>query len=195
MKIVLLLFSQFETLDAFGPAEVLGRLLGCQIVCVSVQGGICRSAQGVPVMTLPLSEVEGQVLLVPGGMGTRLLTEDKNFLDALARRGEEAEYCLSVCTGSALLARCGLLDGRRATSNKKAFAWVKSQGPQVLWQPMARWVEDGKFFTSSGISAGMDMALGFVSRLRGRQQAQAIAKDMEYLWNEDPHRDPFAWKE
>ena len=64
MKIVLLLFSQFETLDAFGPAEVLGRLPGCQIVCASVQGGICRSAQGVPVMTVPLSEAEGEVLLL-----------------------------------------------------------------------------------------------------------------------------------
>ena len=117
MKIVLLLFSQFETLDAFGPAEVLGRLPGCQIVCASVQGGICRSAQGVPVMTVPLSEAEGEVLLLPGGMGTRPLAEDQNFLDILARQGAKAQYCLSVCTGSALLARCGLLDGRRATSN------------------------------------------------------------------------------
>lgn len=192
MKIVLLLFSQFETLDAFGPAEVLGRLPGCQIVYASVQGGICRSAQGVPVMTVPLSEAEGEVLLLPGGMGTRPLAEDQNFLDILARQGAKAQYCLSVCTGSALLARCGLLDGRRATSNKKSFAWVKKQGENVCWQPAARWVEDGKFFTSSGISAGMDMALGFVARLYGRQQALAIAKDMEYLWNEDPHRDPFA---
>ncbi len=65
----------------------------------------------------------------------------------------------------------------------------------MCWQPAARWVEDRKFFTSSGISAGMDMALGFVARLYGRQQALAIAKDMEYLWNEDPHRDPFAKRE
>ena len=86
MKIVLLLFSQFETLDAFGPAEVLGWLPGCQIVCASVQGGICRSAQGVPVMTVPLSEAEGEVLLLPGGMGTRPLAEDQNFLDILARQ-------------------------------------------------------------------------------------------------------------
>ncbi len=133
MKIVLLLFSQFETLDAFGPAEVLGRLPGCQIVCASVQGGICRSAQGVPVMTVPLSEAEGEVLLLPGGMGTRPLAEDQNFLDILARQGAKAQYCLSVCTGSALLARCGLLDGRTGHLQQKILCLgKKARGECVL---------------------------------------------------------------
>ena len=63
---------------------------------------------------------------------------------------------MSVCTGSALLARAGVLDGLKATTNKRAFDWVRSQGPRVTWMPRARWVQDGSVFTSSGVSAGMD---------------------------------------
>ena len=129
MKIVLLLFSQFETLDAFGPAEVLGRLPGCQIVCASVQGGICRSAQGVPVMTVPLSEAEGEVLLLPGGMGTRPLAGSKGailfvgvhrfgFAGPLRPAGRQTGHlqqkilCLGKkARGECVLAACGPLGG------------------------------------------------------------------------------------
>lgn len=73
-----------------------------------------------------------------------------------------SQNCLTVCTGSALLAKTGLLNMKKATSNKKAFAWVKSVNNNVKWVEEARWVVDGKFYTSSGVSAGMDMVLGFI---------------------------------
>ena len=94
----------------------------------------------------------------------------------------------------ALLAACGALDGRRATSNKKSFAWVKSVRGAVGWEERARWVADGKFYTSSGVSAGMDMALGFVSDRFGRSRAEGIAEQLEYVWNDDCTRDVFARK-
>ena len=99
---------------------------------------------------------------------------------------------VSVCTGSALLAKAGLLDGLRATSNKRAFEWVMAQGPQVTWIRKARWVKDGRFWTSSGISAGIDMTLGLISHLLGRERSLEVARRAEYLWNEDRNDDPFS---
>ena len=80
----------------------------------------------------------------------------------------------------------------KATSNKKAFEWAKSNSNQVTWVYHARWVNDGKFYTSSGVSAGMDMALGFVRDLYGMEKAEKIAQDIEYVWNKDSEADPFA---
>jgi transcriptional regulator GlxA family with amidase domain len=130
--------------------------------------------------------------LVPGGFGTRREVGNGALLQWLAGASERAEVVASVCTGSALLAKAGVLDGRRATTNKNAFDWVVSQGPKVQWQGRARWVEDGKFITSSGVSAGTDMALALIARLCGIAQARQVAHWAEYVWNEDSTDDPFA---
>jgi transcriptional regulator GlxA family with amidase domain len=98
----------------------------------------------------------------------------------------------SVCTGSLLLAKAGLLEGRRATTNKRAFKLVAGLAPEVSWVAEARWVEDGPFFTSSGVSAGMDMALGLIAHLLGREASIAAANRAEYVWHEDKRWDPFA---
>ena len=105
------------------------------------------------------------LILVPGGIGTRREVDNPRLLEWLNQRAAAAILVTSVCTGAALLARAGLLDGKRATTNKRAFAWVASQGPEVNWIKQARWVEDGKFATSSGVSAGIDMALALIARL------------------------------
>lgn len=97
-----------------------------------------------------------------------------------------------MCTGSALLARAGLLDGVRATTNKIAFEWVAAQGPDVIWKKQARWVEDGKFFTSSGVSAGIDMSLALIQKLLGEKSAEQIAIWAEYEWHRDATWEPFA---
>jgi len=97
-----------------------------------------------------------------------------------------------VCTGSALLARTGVMDGRPATSNKVAWDWVVKQGPRVRWQRKARWVDDGDLVTSSGVSAGIDMALSVVARLHGTDMARQAARFMEYVWHESAEDDPFA---
>ncbi|MEQ8654510.1 MAG: DJ-1/PfpI family protein [Kiloniellales bacterium] len=105
---------------------------------------------------------------------------------------KNAEYVMAVCTGTVLLATTGLLDGRRATTNKKDYTATVHHGPRVDWVPQARWVEDGKFFTSSGVSAGMDMSLAVMEKLFGAQAAEAIAVGAEYAWHKDPNWDPFA---
>ena len=132
------------------------------------------------------------ILVVPGGRGTRREVENTALLDWLNVAASNAELVTSVCTGSALLAKAGLLDGRRATTNKAAFEWVSSQGPDVIWQREARWVEDGEFLTSSGLSAGIDMSLAVISRLLGTEKAEQTAVSAEYEWHRDPGWDPFA---
>jgi transcriptional regulator GlxA family with amidase domain len=132
------------------------------------------------------------LLLLPGGIGTLAQLQNPALLDFLRERAAAAERTLSVCSGSAILARAGLLDGRRATSNKQFFSLATGQSEKVEWVEQARWVEDGPFATSSGVSAGIDMALAVIARLYGRARAQEIADLTEYEWHSDAQRDPFA---
>jgi putative intracellular protease/amidase len=193
--IAIVLFDKFETLDVMGPVEVFGCLPECQIHFISYSGGEVTSSQGVTVKTEIADVPHFDVLLIPGGKGTRDLSGDTRYLAWLQRQAEYAQLCMTVCTGSALLARTPLLDGLKATSNKRAFKWVTSLNERVYWQPAARWVRDGKYYTSSGISAGTDMALQVVADFCGREQALNIAGMMEYIWNEDASNDPFAYRE
>ena len=131
-------------------------------------------------------------MLVPGGQGTRNEVNNPTTISWLKKVQPDAEMMLSVCTGSALFAKAGFLDGVRATTNKKAFDWVASQGTQVEWVKKARWVRDGSYFTSSGISAGMDMSIAVISHLLGKERAEQVAIRAEYDWHQDPDEDPFA---
>ncbi len=132
------------------------------------------------------------IVMVPGGRGTRVEVTNQRLLDAVTRHAESAELVTSVCTGAAILARAGLLDGRRATSNKRAFAWVTSQGPNVEWIAEARWVEDGNRITSGGVAAGTDMAVYLIALLHDAALAEELASNLEYRWNASPLDDPFA---
>ena len=193
MKINILLFDKFETLDAFGPAEIFGKAQEFELDYFSVEGRTVTSSQNVSVITKPITEAkEDSVWLIPGGEGTRSLVHDEDFLLKLKQLAQKSKFCLSVCTGSALLAKCGALDGIRATSNKRAFEWVKTVSQKTLWIEKARWVVCEKFYTSSGISAGMDMALGFVSDTLGKNRATEIARRIEYVWNDNPEKDDFS---
>src|SRR6185437_4204601 len=192
-----LLFEGFELLDVFGPLEAWGihaAAGGCSIVMAAEKAGAVKSAQGPrAIADYALADCPPiDVILVPGGIGTRREVANAALLEWLARRAAAAEIVSSVCTGAALLACAGLLDGRRATSNKLSFKWVIEQGPAVEWVRQARWVEDGKFATSSGVSAGIDMTLALIARLAGAATAEQIAIRMEYEWNRDPAWDPFA---
>mgnify|MGYP003200173865 FL=1 len=176
MDINFLLFEQFETLDLFGPVEICGRHPDFQLHYISQNGGLVTSTQGVRIDTKSQQDMNvSGVLVIPGGAGTRTLIKEEPFLKNLRRLSEDASFVLSVCTGSALLARCGILEGKRATSNKRAFDWVVSTSDKVHWIRKARWVHDGKFYTSSGISAGMDMTLGFIRDRFGAPAAERIA--------------------
>jgi transcriptional regulator GlxA family with amidase domain len=197
-----LLYPGFEMLDYFGPLEMFS-ILGSDSLTIHT---VAQSVEPVAAAMGDEGAVGPRVLpdfsfdtapafdwlLVPGGVGT--LTELGNpvLLDYLRSSGDAAELVASVCTGSALLARAGLLDGRRATSNKQVFALATQQSDQVEWIEAARWVEDGKFFTSSGVSAGMDMALAIVARFFGEENADKAAHYTEYRWQRDADDDPFA---
>jgi transcriptional regulator GlxA family with amidase domain len=189
------LYPQFELLDLYGPLEMLGSLgKHLRIVTVAEQAGPVASAQGPATVAEHgfAGAPKLDLVLVPGGVGTFPQLANEAMLDFLRSRAREAEVMMSVCTGSALLAKAGLLDGRRATSNKQFFDLAKQQGPKVDWVPEARWVEDGPMVTASGVSAGTDMALAVVARLFGRGVAEQIAALTEYEWQSDPARDPFA---
>ena len=187
------LYPNFELLDLYGPLEMFG-CVGPDLRIVTVAG------EPGPVASWPGPTTVAEfgfddcphldLILVPGGVGTRSQL-DTPIISFLRDRAPAAEVTMSVCTGSALLAKAGLLDGRRATSNKMVFDFARSQGEKVDWVEEARWVEDGPFVTSSGVSAGTDMALSVIARLFGRERADAIANLTEYEWQSDPGRDPF----
>ncbi len=190
-----LLFDDFETLDLFGPVEVLGQVGSFKLNYYSLHGGIVLSHQKASIITNGINEADKKgILFVPGGQGTRTMINNTEFMSHLNSLANESTHCLTVCTGSALLAKTGALKGHRATSNKIAFDWVKSVDPEVEWVEEARWVVDGKFYTSSGVSAGIDMTLGFVADLLGHETAQKIADHIEYVWNSDKTKDLFCRK-
>ncbi|CAO2658544.1 Nn.00g062670.m01.CDS01 [Neocucurbitaria sp. VM-36] len=130
------------------------------------------------------------VLIVPGGVGTR--NDMTAEIDFVKRMYPSMKAVLSVCTGATILARAGILDGRRATTNKRAYEWATSTGPKVKWVAEARWVVDGNIVTGSGISAGIDATYAFVSMNYGEGIAQELADSAEYVRWTDQDNDPFA---
>ena len=195
MIVNILLFNDFETLDVFGPVEVLGRVAGYKLTSDLWSGGVVKSRQGTMILTGNLNDMDKNgILLVPGGQGTRPLVQETEFIADLREAAAASCWCLTVCTGAALLAGTGLLDGLQATSNKKAFSWVVSVNEAVNWQPKARWCVAGKYYTASGVSAGIDMALGFVADRFGNSVAESIAENIEYIWHDKKQEDQFAVK-
>ena len=192
MDINVILFDRFTALDFVGPIEALQRIEDYDIKYYSLEGGLVSNGKGLGVDTLPFAKVQKGIILVPGGWGTRSLVNDDDFISVLKAMVEKSVYCLSVCTGSVLLAKAGVLEEKIATSNKNAMEWAQAVAPKVNWQLMARWTVDGNIYTSSGVSAGIDMALGFIADRHGKAKALEVAKGMEYIWNEDPGIDPFA---
>lgn len=190
-----LLFPEFESLDVFGPIEMFGMLTDrLKIVMISEHGGLIPSAQGQLIHTeFHINNVPHlDFLLVPGGMGTRKEVNNSILIHWLKHQTQHLELILSVCTGAALLAKAGILDGLKATSNKKAFAWVTQHSAHVQWIKKARWVDAGRVITSSGVSAGIDMSLYVIGRLYGETVRDDIAERAEYLVNKDPDFDPFC---
>jgi putative intracellular protease/amidase len=197
-----LLYPGFEMLDYFGPLEMFS-VVGSDVVqihTVAEEAGPVAAAIGSegaigPRVVADFSFDDAphfDMLLVPGGAGTLEQLENEAMLNFLRDRCDRAELVASVCTGSALLAKAGVLDAHRATSNKQVFALAAQQSDLVEWIEEARWVEDGKFFTSSGVSAGMDMALAIINKLWGEDTATMTASYTEYVWNRDADKDPFA---
>ncbi|MFC2750361.1 MAG: DJ-1/PfpI family protein [Campylobacter sp.] len=191
------LYEGFTTMDALGPAEALSRAQEGERKCYeieyfSVAGGLVGSSTGAKIWTRKLDEmVKFDVLLVPGGFAARELAHESEFIAILGELARRHDHVIAVCTGSVLLAKTGFLDGMEATSNKLSWQWATSEAPGVRWVRAARWCVSGKFYTSSGVSAGIDAALGFASDMHGRDEAQRIARAMEYVCNRDKNAELF----
>lgn len=191
-----LVFPGFQTLDLYGPLEMLGDhdagSIDIRIVAESRDAVPSYHGMKTVVDRTIADGCDYDLILIPGGDSAPLSPRNPAINDWIVAAAANAEYVMAVCTGTVLLATTGLLDGRRATTNKKDYLATIPHGPRVEWVPQARWVEDGKFFTSSGVSAGMDMGLAVMARLFGQSAADAIAVGAEYEWHKDPSWDPFA---
>ena len=191
-----LVFPGFQTLDLHGPIEMLGDhepgAIDIKLVAETLDPVPSYHGTRVAVDRTISQSADYDLILIPGGDSAPLNPRNTAINDWIVEASSNAEYVMAVCTGTVLLATTGLLDGRRATTNKKDYTATIPFGPKVDWVPQARWVEDGKFFTSSGVSAGMDMSLAVMEKLFGRGAAEAIAVGAEYEWHQDSNWDPFA---
>lgn len=195
MKLGILLYEDFELLDVFGPAEMFGSLgEDCEIVMVAETAGPVKSYQGPKcIADTSIDDCPPlDLLLVPGGFGTLPQLENAKVIGWIQERARHASITMSVCSGSAMLAKAGILDEGRATTNKQFYKMLTAPYPDVEWVPEARWVDGGHIVTSSGVSAGMDMALAVIARLFSEERAETIANLTEYTWHRDPNVDPFS---
>ena len=190
-----LVFPGFETLDYFGPIEMLGGF-GNEIEIITVAKGSdpvpSVHGQRVVVDKILSEKNDYDMLLIPGGDSALIESQDVELMEWIRETSANVERVMAVCTGTVLLGMTGVLDGRKATTNKLDFTKTVHLAPRVEWVKKARWVEDGKFFTSSGVSAGMDMALAVMADLYGMDVADKISKSCEYEWHKDANWDPFA---
>ena len=206
LQVGVVLFDEYEMLDVFGPLELLA---GCNVLPSGPSRGKVKlsfisaeNVKGVRPKDGPLTMTDlniedpackaMDVLFVPGGMGTRRLSKDAAFVARLSELAEKASLVLTVCTGALLLAATGLLNDRTATTNKLAFDQIQTLYPNVKWKRSARWCVDDKFYTSSGVAAGIDLTHFFLGDLFGKEVAKKTSKMAEYVQNSDPDHDPFA---
>jgi putative intracellular protease/amidase len=208
-RIGIFVFEGFEPIDVFGFAEAfsISRFLGTNyqtpppypfaLTLIARRLDNVRSINGPAVapdqdMQQALADPP-DLLMIPGGGGTWPLLDEKAdpqgvaaLLDWVRQMDGKVKLTSSVCTGAAVLARAGLLNGLPAATNHGAFDWVAQQGPKVLWDSVSRWVDAGRYVTSAGVSAGTDLGFYLVSRLAGRAVAENAAMAAEYDWHRDP---------
>jgi transcriptional regulator GlxA family with amidase domain len=192
-RVGILIFPEVEVLDFCGPFEVFSvtrlseerrreepspfdvALVAESKEAVTATGGL-RVLPDVTTTACPPLDV----LVVPGGWGTRSAIKNERLLQWIGEQGRTVETLTSVCTGAMLLGHAGLLDGRRATTHWRSLPWMRESFPAVTVEEKLHVVEDGHVLTSAGISAGIDMALRVVARYHGEAIAGATARHMEY---------------
>jgi transcriptional regulator GlxA family with amidase domain len=180
MQVAYLLYDRFTALDITGPHEVLNSVPGNESIFVAERAGPVRNESDTLslVADASIDEVASpEILVVPGGFGTRALLEHEPLLDWLRQVHETSTWTTSVCTGSLLLAAAGLLDGVPATTHWLARDLLKELGAVPVPD---RVVEYGKILTAAGVSSGIDMALHLVQRINGDEVAQAVQLGIEY---------------
>ena len=200
-RVGILVFPEVEVLDFCGPFEVLSatrldedrrreETSPYEVILVAERPGVVVATGGLKVV--PDHDLDDcpvlDVLVVPGGRGTRREMTNDRLVAWIAERSRRVETLASVCTGSLLLARAGLLDGRRATTHWKVLEEMRASFPAVAVVDDEHVVEDGDVLTSAGISAGIDLSLKLVAGHHGEVVARATARHMEYPYPEDNRR-------
>ena len=188
MLIAVALFPGVEELDFAGPWEVLSawsRLApddGVEVVTVADAAGPLVCAKGLTVVPERTWAETGpvDVLVLPGGRGTRPLLADGAFLDRLRQLAAAGTLMTSVCTGSLVYAGAGLLDGRPATTHWASLDDLRLLGTEIEVRPDDRFVDTGEIVTASGVSAGIDMALHLVARLHSVDRARQVRRYIQY---------------
>ncbi|KAI0753813.1 class I glutamine amidotransferase-like protein [Fomes fomentarius] len=213
-KIGIILFPSFEPLDVFGPADalqMLARQTHLDLYLISNANGTDLSPVStapraaamnpfnstfwqsvVPTHTLENVPDNLEVLLVPGGIGTRA-SDLGPTVEFIKERYPKLHSLISVCTGAILVAKAGVFDGKRATTNKVSYNAITPQFPSVQWDRFPRWVVDGNVWSSGGVSAGIDVTFGWIAGNFGEDVARTVANNIEYEWRNDPNWDPFAY--
>lgn len=187
LKAGIIVFDGVEEMDFVGPWEVftMASQIGAplDVFTVGYPRDAVRCAKGLYIVadhtfaTAPSADI----VLVPGGRGTRTLVNDELFLDELRAYVEPATWQTSVCTGSALLGKAGFLDGRSATTNRFAFEFFRESAPEAILIEDQRYVLDGNVLTAAGLTAGLDMSLWLIGRLFGEDVAKTTQTFMEYF--------------
>jgi transcriptional regulator GlxA family with amidase domain len=181
MDIAIPLYNRFTALDAIGPYEVLSRLPAATVHFLAADGPGPKVTETEMLTILaerPLSDLpHPEVIVVPGGYGTRKLMEDEATLDWLREAHAGSQWTTSVCTGALLLGAAGILNGLRATTHWLELQTLAELGAEPSEE---RVVEQGRIFTAAGVSAGIDMALTLAARIAGPELAQAIQLGIEY---------------
>jgi transcriptional regulator GlxA family with amidase domain len=186
----ILIFPDVEVLDFCGPFEVFS-VAGNQIApgafevfTVAERGGALAARNGLEVVPkYSFADVPRiDLLLIPGGQGTRPLLHHAALLDWIANRAAEAELVLSVCTGALLLGKCGLLDGLPSTTHHLALDLLQEVAPQTAVRRDQRVIDNGRIVTSAGVASGIDMSFHVLARLLGQETAEKTARYIEYPW-------------
>lgn len=180
MQIAIPLFDRLTALDAVGPYEVLSRLPGARVDFVAAEPGVYNTDTRMLGLTASLSYEEAahpDVLVFPGGVGTRILMKDEATIDWVRQVHATSQFTTSVCTGALVLGAAGVLDGLEATTHWMSRPLLEQFGATPVER---RVVEQGKVVTAAGVSAGIDMALVLAGRIAGPEVAQAIQLGIEY---------------
>jgi transcriptional regulator GlxA family with amidase domain len=189
-NLAILIFEDVEVLDFCGPFEVFSVASrftdppAFNVLTVAEKPGpvVTRGGLSVNPHHRLADCPRPDLLLVPGGQGTRREMHNAVLVDWIKARSQEAELVLSVCTGALLLAKAGLLDGLEATTHHGAIDLLREVAPKTTIPASRRLVDNGRVICSAGIAAGIDMSLHVVGRLLGREVADKAAREMEYPW-------------
>jgi transcriptional regulator GlxA family with amidase domain len=200
-RVCIVIFDQVEVLDFCGPFEVFSVTGGRQgltpfEVCTASEDGQRITARGGLSVNPTYSFANcprADILLMPGGIGTRREMNNPEMLDWVKRMAADAELILSVCSGALVLAKAELLNGLSATTHHCALDELRAIDPDIAVDGEKRFIDNGRVIVSAGISAGIDMSLHVVARLLGEEQALETARYMEYEWSgKGSHKQAFG---